>query len=117
TGVGEARVSRARMPRLVKELLATVKTGTAPLPVGPARMTLFDASRSDQRYVSAAACAALRIVASPVTRTVALKARVSAAGVGVVVAPNGCTEYAALPIAIGMSESDTSLGDVPVYGP
>ena len=69
--VGDVSVRRARMPRLVKLLFATVNAGTAPLPDGPATSTLLDASMSCQRYCSAATCAAERMLVSPVVRTAA----------------------------------------------
>jgi hypothetical protein len=46
TGVGEVMTRRARMPRLVKRLFATVNDEMAgPVPFGPAWMTASFASR------------------------------------------------------------------------
>src|ERR1051326_2722475 len=94
-GVGEVSVRRARMPRLVKELFAAVNGGTLPEPCGPVTRTLPAASMSCQRYSSAEACMAERMLVSLVVRTAAVNVTPLLDGAAATVAANGRTEYAA----------------------
>src|ERR1051326_7709414 len=117
TAVGEVSVSRARIPRLVNALFCAVNAGTAPAPLGPVTSTLPAASTSCQRYCSAAACAAGRMVVSLVVRAAAVKVMLPLDGAVATDAGNGRTEYPAARMPIGKSDNDLSDGDVPVYGP
>src|SRR6185436_20198693 len=105
TAVVEVRTRRARMPRLVNALLATVKGWTTgPVPAGPAWMTLLLESRRSHLYVSAATCAAVRTLVSPVTRESLLKVMSVDVGVRLTAAANGRTAYFTPLMSMGMSE-------------
>src|ERR1051326_4465672 len=115
TAVGDVIARRALMPRLVNALLATVNAGmVVPVPPGPLTRTAPLASRRSHLYCSAAACAAESTLVSDVTRDALLKVMSVDVELMSIAEANGSTAYFTPLMSIGMSESETWLGEEPV---